>query len=97
MLHDRSALIDQLRTHLTQQRYNPVVIHNQCRGAEHFLEYLAQRNDEVSGARRPVPFFLPLCPLLPGRVPSAKSEMGDRNVEDLVGKETPLPLPIVEA
>jgi hypothetical protein len=56
MLHDRSALIDQFRTHLTQQRYNPVVIHNQCRGAEHFLEYLAQRNDEVSGARRPVPF-----------------------------------------
>ena len=37
MLHDRSALIDQLRAHLTQQRYNPVVIHNQCRGAEHFL------------------------------------------------------------
>ena len=50
MLHDRSALIDQLRAHLTQQRYNPVVIHNQCRGAEHFLEYMAQRNVAVHSA-----------------------------------------------
>ncbi len=50
MPHDRRALIDQLRAHLTQQRYNPAVIHNQCRGAEHFLEYLAQRNVAVDSA-----------------------------------------------
>jgi hypothetical protein len=41
--HDRRALIDQLRALLTQQRYSSVVIHNYCRSAEHFLEYLAQR------------------------------------------------------
>jgi integrase/recombinase XerD len=44
MPHDRSSLIDQLRAHLTQQRYNPVVIDNQCRCAKHFLEHLAQRD-----------------------------------------------------
>lgn len=43
MPDDHRALIDQLRAHLTQQRYNAVVIHNQCRSAEHFLEYLARR------------------------------------------------------
>ena len=37
MPHDGRALIDQLRALLTQQRYSSVVIHNQCRGAEHFL------------------------------------------------------------
>jgi site-specific recombinase XerD len=48
--NDRRALIDQLRAHLTQQRYNFAVIHNQCRGAEHFLEYLARRNVAVASA-----------------------------------------------
>jgi integrase/recombinase XerD len=47
---NRKALIDQLRAHFTRQRYSPVVIHNQCRGAEHFLEYLAQRNVAVDSA-----------------------------------------------
>jgi hypothetical protein len=55
--HDRRALSDQLRALLTQQRYDSVVIHNYCRGAEHFLEYLARRDiaadaatpDHVSG------------------------------------------------
>ncbi len=50
MPHDRSALIDQLRALLTQQRYNSVVIHNHCRGAEHFLEYLARRDIAVEAA-----------------------------------------------
>jgi len=50
MPHYRRALIDQLRAHLTQQRYNLAVIHNQCRGAEHFLEYLARRNVAVDTA-----------------------------------------------
>jgi hypothetical protein len=49
--HHRTALIHQLRAHLIQQRFNPVVIHNYCRGAEHFLEYLAQRNIAVDSAR----------------------------------------------
>jgi integrase/recombinase XerD len=44
MQHDRSGLIDQLRAHLTQQRFNSVVIHNYCRSAEDFLEYLARRD-----------------------------------------------------
>lgn len=51
MPHDRSALIDQLRALLTQQRYNPVVIHNYCRSAEHFLEYLAHRDIAVDAAK----------------------------------------------
>ena len=50
MPHDRSALIDQLRALLTQQRYDSVVIHNYCRSAEHFLEYLARRNIAVDAA-----------------------------------------------
>ena len=50
--HDRRALIDQLRALLTQQRYNPIVIHNQCRNAEHFLEYLARRDVAVEEQRR---------------------------------------------
>jgi len=48
--HDRRALIDQLRALLTQQRYSSVVIHNYCRSAEHFLEYLAQRDIAVDAA-----------------------------------------------
>jgi integrase len=44
--HERRALIDQLRA-LTQQRYSSVVIHNYWRSAEHFLEYLAQRDIAV--------------------------------------------------
>jgi integrase/recombinase XerD len=47
MPNERSVLIDQLRELLTQQRYNSVVIHNQCRSAEHFLEYLARRSIAV--------------------------------------------------
>lgn len=50
MPHDRGALIDQLRALLTQQRYNPVVVHNYCRSAEHFLEYLAQRDIAADSA-----------------------------------------------
>ena len=50
MAHDRCALIDQLRALLTQQRYNPLVIHNYCRSAEHFLEHLAQRDIAVDAA-----------------------------------------------
>jgi hypothetical protein len=33
MPHDRSTLIGRVSALLTQQRYNPVVIHNQSRGA----------------------------------------------------------------
>ncbi|MBV8452676.1 MAG: hypothetical protein JOZ29_10440 [Deltaproteobacteria bacterium] len=50
MPDDHKALIDQLRAHFTQQRYSPVVIHNQCRGAKHFLEYLARRRVAVGSA-----------------------------------------------
>ena len=50
MPHDRDALIDQLRALLTDQRYNSVVVHNYCQGAEHFLEYLARRNIAVEAA-----------------------------------------------
>ena len=48
MPHERIVLIDQLRRLLEQQRYNSVVIHNYCRSAEHFLEYLAWRNVAVN-------------------------------------------------
>jgi integrase/recombinase XerD len=51
MPHERIVLIDQLRELLTQQRYNSVVIHNYCRSAEHFLEYLACRGIAVDAAR----------------------------------------------
>ncbi len=50
MPHDRSTLIDQLRTVLTHQRYNSVVIDNYCRSAEHFLEYLARRDIGIDAA-----------------------------------------------
>ena len=50
MPHGRRALIDQVRALLTQQRYNSVVIHNYCRSAEHFLEYLARRAIAVDAA-----------------------------------------------
>ena len=43
MPHDHSALIAQFRETLTQQRYNPVVVHNYCRNANYFLRYLAER------------------------------------------------------
>jgi len=36
-MRDRRALIDQLGALLTDQRYSSVVVHNYCRGAEHFL------------------------------------------------------------
>jgi integrase/recombinase XerD len=44
MSYDRCALVSQLRELLTHQRYNPVVVYNRCRSAEHFLEYLSQRD-----------------------------------------------------
>ena len=50
MPHDCSALIDQLGALLRQRRFNSVVIHNYCRGAEQFLEYLARRNIAVDAA-----------------------------------------------
>ncbi len=50
MSHDRGALIDQLRAHLTEQRYSSVAVHNYCRGAEHFLEHLARRGIAVDAA-----------------------------------------------
>jgi hypothetical protein len=50
MPYDRGAPIDQLRALLTQERYSSVVVHNQCWGAEHFLEYLARRDIAVEAA-----------------------------------------------
>ena len=50
MPHDRGALIDQLRALLIQQRFNPVVGHNYCRSAEHFLEYLTRREIAADAA-----------------------------------------------
>src|SRR5208282_2037881 len=50
MPHDCSALIDQLGALLTQRRFNSVVIHNYCRGAEQFLEYSARRSIAVDAA-----------------------------------------------
>jgi hypothetical protein len=50
MPHDRSALADQLRALLALQRCNSVVIHNQCPGAEHFLECLAWPDIAVEAA-----------------------------------------------
>ena len=43
MPHDHNVLIARFREFLTQQRYNAVVVHNYCRNADHFLQYLAQR------------------------------------------------------
>jgi hypothetical protein len=37
MLHGRRVLIDQLRAHLTQQRYNPVAIHTSAEAPSTFL------------------------------------------------------------
>ena len=45
MPHDRSALIDQLRAHLKQQRFDSVVIHNYCRSAGHFSNVLGAAED----------------------------------------------------
>jgi integrase/recombinase XerD len=50
MPHDRSALIDQLSAHLTQQRFDSVVTHNYCRSAEHFVEYLERRGIAAEAA-----------------------------------------------
>lgn len=50
MPHDRSALIDQLRAHLTKQRFDSVVIHDYCRSPEHFVDYLARRQIAVDAA-----------------------------------------------
>ena len=43
MSHDHGALVAQFRETLTQRRYNPVVVHNYCRNADHFLSYLRKR------------------------------------------------------
>ncbi|MGO9454094.1 MAG: site-specific integrase [Candidatus Binataceae bacterium] len=51
MPRERGTLIDQLRALLTDQRYSSVVIQNYCRGAEHFLEYLARRKTAVDTAK----------------------------------------------
>ena len=50
MPHNRDALIDQLRAHLTQQRFDSVVIHNYCRSAEHFVECLGRRGIAAEAA-----------------------------------------------
>ncbi|GLS32434.1 Site-specific recombinase XerD [Mesorhizobium albiziae] len=43
MSHEYGALVSQFRETLTQQRYNPVVVHNYCRNADYFLCYLVER------------------------------------------------------
>jgi len=48
--HHRTALINQLRALLAHQRYSSVVIHNYCRSAELFLEYLARRDIAADAA-----------------------------------------------
>ena len=50
MPHDHSALIAQLRESLTQQRYNAAVVHNYCRNADYFLQYLVQQKIAVERA-----------------------------------------------
>lgn len=44
MSNDDRALVSQLGETLTQQRFNPGVVHNYCVNAELFLGYLAKRN-----------------------------------------------------
>ncbi len=75
MPHDRSALSDQLGALLTQQRFNSVVVHNYCRSAEHFLEYLAQRDIAV-GAATPEHVSRPRWPELPPASRSSASAAG---------------------
>lgn len=43
MFHETSHLIAELKTSLTQQRFNRVAIHNYCRNAEYFLQHLSER------------------------------------------------------
>lgn len=43
MSHEYGALVSRFREALTQQRYNPVAVHNYCRNADYFLHYLAER------------------------------------------------------
>lgn len=50
MSHDHGVLIAQLREFLTQQRYSTAVVHNYCRNAEYFLQYLAKREISVEVA-----------------------------------------------
>ena len=50
MSHDRGARVDQLGALLTEQRFSSVVIHNYCRSAELFLEYLARRDLAIDAA-----------------------------------------------
>ena len=49
MPHHRTSLIDQLRALLAHQRYSSVVIHNYCRSAELFLEYLLPGERDAGG------------------------------------------------
>jgi hypothetical protein len=49
MQHEYCALVLRLREALTQQRYNPVVVHNYCRNADHFLSYLEERRIALEG------------------------------------------------
>jgi len=50
MSHDHRDLIEQFREALTQQRYNPVAVHNYCRNADYFLHYLAERKIALEAA-----------------------------------------------
>lgn len=43
MPQDPSTLVAELKTSLTQQRFNRVAIHNYCRNAEYFLQHLSER------------------------------------------------------
>jgi len=43
MSDDHRALVSQFKETLTQQRYNPTVVHNYCVNADMFLSYLAAR------------------------------------------------------
>ena len=50
MPHNPEILIAMLKEHLTQQRYNPVVVQNYCNYASQFLQYLEKRNIAVEEA-----------------------------------------------
>jgi hypothetical protein len=51
MSHDHSALIAQFTETLTQQRYNPVVVHNSCRNADYFNASESQQTSPSIPAR----------------------------------------------
>ena len=62
MSHDHGALVAQFRETLTQRRYNPVVVHNYCRNADHFLSYLRKRKIALKVVT-PTEVSNYLCPL----------------------------------